>query len=221
MRVLSIDVGFRNCSICAIDLLSHSAVSNGEYPIKVLHWVNLNLGSPKDVLKCMSVFAEHLLAHSLLMVSVDKVLIESQEGGVTKNKKMQFGIAGICMSLLNADIEFTSPVTRYRYLENILLMGPVPVNYTKRKLYSVNCLRVILPLCQKELTDFDSVERAVSFKRDDLADSFLQALIYLCRTFKWVASTLLLELSASPKWSLLRTPVAQNAEERKKRPETV
>jgi hypothetical protein len=174
MKILSFDVGIVNLAYCIFDTTSR----------KILHWEVITLENTTDHCK-LHVNLILALDSRKFLRDVDTVLIEKQP---SFNPKMRiisgclqtyFFIRGVIDA--NPDkkikvIKFFSPKHKLKCYN-----GPV-VKFTKGSKYS-NTKKMGIIICREKLNQFleDSTFKEMfenSKKKDDLADSYLQAVTY-------------------------------------------
>lgn len=166
-KVLSIDIGLSNYSLCALELPS----------IQVTTLELWNLGDSKVV--PASQLIDRLLgkiqAWELWKTwTPDTVLIEQQIRGAHINLALAFSTyTAMKMKFPGALVKFVTPMAKFKGYQSYLTLAEakadIPKDYTGRKRHSVYLAKKIL---QQTFQDHWLESRA---KLDDLADSFLQA----------------------------------------------
>ena len=159
-NVLSIDIGIKNFAICLMN------------KDEIIFWQVLELQKNCKVIK-WEILIKKL--HEILLVitnnnRIDKVFIEQQ-----MTQKMKMLVIGVLMFFISKEIDCS-----IIHAKNKLKNFPSPKgkkNYNKRKKLAVSLTRFYL-LQEKYYPLMESFNN--SPKKDDLADSFLYCINYLC-----------------------------------------
>lgn len=179
MKILSFDVGIVNLAYCILDYSSH----------KILKWEIISLENTPDHGKLYVDLIKNLDSRPDLLDTIHTVLIEKQP---SFNPKMRiiagclqtyFYIRGVVDSPVKIHtIKFYSPKHKLK-----CYTGIEPLQVNKSSKYSqTKKLGVII--CEKKLIEYSETEYLPFFKsskkRDDLSDSYLQALTYILQSKK-------------------------------------
>lgn len=178
MKILSWDVGVYNLAYCILEI--------GEDRSKIIihNWDILNLGDSKLYKKNRAKFYENIflkLDNIESLLDVDMVLIENQP--CMKNPTMKtiqiilysyFMIKGFhTESNSIKKIDFVSPTNKLKCYDGPKIECTRKSKYAQRKFFAIEHTKYFLKEYPEYLEKF-----LKNKKKDDLADSFLQALYY-------------------------------------------
>jgi len=189
MLVLSFDVGVVNLAYCIIDFQK----TNQE--VKIIHWEVISLENTKDHAKLYTTLIESLDSRKFLIDDIHTVLIEKQP---SVNPKMRiiagclqtyFFIRGVVDSKTVKYVKFYSPKYKlHSYTSTKALHVTGSNKYLRTK-------KLGILVCESKLQDFNETEKLVFFKKhkkkDDLADSYLQAISYVLESHKNTPNTMI------------------------------
>ena len=175
MKILSFDVGIVNLAYCIFDTTL----------LKIIEWEVITLENIKDHCKLHINLIIQLDLRKQLTDHIDVVLIEKQP---SFNPKMRI-IAGCLQSyffirgVIDAEykikiIKFFSPKHKLK-----CYTGPELVLTGKNKSKYSQTKQMGIVICRQKLLEFNETELIIdkfekSKKKDDLADSYLQAITY-------------------------------------------
>ena len=184
MKVLSFDVGIVNLAYCIIETSDGNNYGNGSNNIKITNWENISMENTKDQCVFHTNLINNLDSRSQLLDKIDIVLIEKQP---SFNPKMRivsgclqtyFYIRGVIDSEYKVKmIRFISPKLKFNCYTGPEIQVTGKKKYTRTKKMGVEICKFKL----KEHSESDDIIKLFesSPKKDDLADSYLQALSYI------------------------------------------
>jgi hypothetical protein len=185
IRIASFDVGIKNLSYCILEYPTPNDEEHKEKPeFNILHWQVLSVEESKNVPQTCENLIRVLQDHTQLG-DVNRVIIENQP--VTKNPKMKTIQVTIMTYFLLKKIQVDTAINEVCLLNSAMKLkaykGP-PIEVTLKSAYSRRKKLAIL-YTKYELTQIESQSEWLKYlethkKKDDLSDSFLQAL-YLLR----------------------------------------
>ena len=185
IQVASFDVGIKNLSYCILEYdpnYEQSDTSQSEY--NILYWEVISVENSKSVPQtCENVL--QALQNREQLNQVNRIVIENQP--VTKNPKMKTIQITIMTHFLIQKMQLESPIKEVVLLNSATKLKaykgpPIEVNlktpYSRRK-------KLAILYTKHELTQIPTQSKWLQYltshkKKDDLSDSFLQAL-YLLR----------------------------------------
>lgn len=162
MLLLSIDVGIRNLGICLIDTETK----------KIKHWDAT--GIPPQHTNGLFVCLRDHLRNRPWVLEATKILIEKQPD---KNKTMKSVENFLHSYFLCNDLDVQIYDARHKIPD---VIGPGRAMYLKRKKASVSRCSEFITHTNPELVEWFNSQK----KKDDLADTVMQALSYIDNTIK-------------------------------------
>lgn len=181
VRIASFDVGIKNLSYC---ILEYDPSEDGSPEFNILHWEVISVNDSKNVPQtCENVLS--VLQEREQLNLVNRVVIENQP--VTKNPKMKTIQITIMTHFLMLKMREDTPINEVSLLNSATKLkaykGPkievdLKTAYSRRK-------KLAILYTKYELTNIETQQKWLDYlvshkKKDDLSDSFLQAL-YLLR----------------------------------------
>lgn len=182
MRILSFDIGIRNLAYCLIE--GHKN-DNGELICSILDWDIVNLCKKDEKVKKVSLqtlcsrMIEQLNAVKEIHESIDYVVLENQPVYMNpKMKSVQMMLFTYFIMKDGATVKMFSPRNKLNVYTGPSVECTLKSKYSRTKFLGIQYCKYMIRGCA--VSNFFDLHK----KKDDLADSFLQGLLYLQKQLK-------------------------------------
>ena len=182
MRILSFDIGIRNLAYCLIEGQNNEA---GELLCSIVDWDVINLCQKDEKVKKVSLqtlcarMIEQLNAITEIHESIDYVILENQPVYMNpKMKSVQMMLFTYFIMKDGAAVKMFSPRNKLKVYTGPPVECTLKSKYSRTKFFGIQYCKYMIQSCA--VADFFERHK----KKDDLADSFLQGVLYLQKQLK-------------------------------------
>lgn len=182
MRILSFDIGIRNLAYCLLDGNNNDA---GELLCSIIDWDIVNLCKKEEKVKKVSLqtlcsrMIEQLDAIPDIHENIDAVVLENQPVYMNpKMKSVQMMIFTYFIMKDGAAVQMFSPRNKLKVYTGPPVECALKSKYSRTKFLGIQYCKYMIKTCAV-LGFFERHK-----KKDDLADSFLQGVLYLQKQLK-------------------------------------
>jgi len=180
MKIASFDIGIRNLAYCIIE----SSVSNGEtLSCEITDWKIIPLCEPEEKVKKISIqtLCTRLITkldEQNTLLEVDRVVLENQPCYINpKMKSVQMMIFTYFYMKNLPHVALFSPRNKLNVYDGPEVECTLKSKYSRTKFLGIQYCKYMIQ--HSALLDFFESHK----KKDDLADSFLQGLLYLQKQY--------------------------------------